>query len=32
MAPPQGQMFYKGLYGENVKKISCLKSEGLDYW
>ena len=32
MAPPHGQMFYIGLYMENVKKSSCLKPDGLDYW
>ena len=32
MAPPRVQMFYIGLYGETVKKSSCLKPEGLDYW
>ena len=31
MARPDGHMFYKGLYRENVKKSSCLKPEGLDY-
>ena len=31
MAPPRGQMFYIGLYRENVKKSSCLKPEGLHY-
>ena len=25
-------MFYIGLYRENVKKSSCLKPQGLDYW
>ena len=30
MAVPWGQMFYKGLYRENVKKNYCLKPEGLD--
>ena len=29
MAPPQGQMFYIGLYMENMKKQSCLKPQGL---
>ena len=32
MAQPQGHMFNIGLYRENVKKASCLKPEGLDYW
>ena len=32
MAQIRGQIFYKGLYRENVKKSSCLKPEGLDYW
>ena len=31
MSPPRGQMFYIGLYRENVKKPFCLKPEGLDY-
>ena len=29
MALPRGQMFYVGLYRENVKKSSCLKPQGL---
>ena len=33
MPPPLGQMFYMGLYRENLKKkTSCLKPEGLDFW
>ena len=32
MARPGGQLFYIGLYRENVKKSDCLKPEGLDYW
>ena len=31
MAPPRGQMFYRGLYRENVKKSPCLKLEGLEF-
>ena len=31
MAHP-GQLFYIGLYRENMKKSSCLKPEGLDCW
>ena len=31
MAPPRGQMFYIGLYKENVTKSSSLKPERLDY-
>ena len=27
-APPGGQMFYKGLCTENVKKTSCLTPQG----
>ena len=29
MALPRGQMFYVGLYRDNVKKSSCLKPQGL---
>ena len=32
MARPRGQMFYIGLYRENVKKSPCLKPEGLEFW
>ena len=32
MAPLREQMFYIGLYGENMEKSSCLKPEGIDYW
>ena len=32
MAPPQGHMFYIGLYRENMKKSSCLKPQGLEPW
>ena len=31
MALPRSQMFYIGLYRENVKKSFCLKPEGLAY-
>ena len=29
MALPSGQMFYVGLYRENVKQYSCLKPQSL---
>ena len=28
---PGGQLFYIGLFRENMKNTSCLKPEGLDY-
>ena len=32
MACPESDMFYIGLYRENMKKSSCLKPLGLELW